>query len=119
MTRIVTKWLLAISIFAQLINVAQACLLEAARPAMAFATAPCPMGGEQESMSPNVCLSQCLQADQSSGSSHFALPSVPQVAVLIVPEARGDSRPTAPFSRIACHGGTGPPPPIRFCSLLL
>jgi hypothetical protein len=119
MTRIVTGWLLAILTFAQLINVAQACLLEAARPAMAFVTAPCPMGGEQESMSPNVCLSQCLQADQSSSSTHFALPSAPLVAVLIVPEARVNARPTAPFSRIARHGGTGPPPPIRFCSLLL
>ena len=104
---------------AQLINVAQACLLEAARPAMAFAAAPCEMGDQQRTMLPNACLAQCLQADQSTAADHTALPPVPSQAALIVPEPCVSARPCGMVSSLVCHSGTGPPPSIRYCSLLL
>ena len=113
------RWVLAVLMLAQLINVAQACLLEVARPAMAFAGAPCEMGDPQRTMLPNACLAQCLQADQSTTADHTALPLVPNVAALIAPEPCVSARLRGLVSSLVCHGGTGPPPSIRFCSMLL
>ena len=117
--RHVARVVLSTLLLAQAIGIAQACLPDANKPAMAFAGSPCKMNGDHQPMSPNACLSQCLQADQSPTAHHPGIPSLSEPTVLIAPRALFDRSSAHLFVRSECFTDSAPPPPIRFCSLLL
>lgn len=102
-------------LFAQASIVVSACILPDGRASVAFNDNDCHKAGGR-----NQCLQQCTAVDQSASHAQAAVSAAPS-AVLFV-HARPDWQP----GRTAAHLGTtlieadtGPPLPIRFCSLLL
>lgn len=120
------KWLarlmLGLVLFAQGVVAANACVAPAAGPVQAYFTAqqdseaiPC---HEEEVSNANACLSHCTQSDQISGDQHGA-PLAAPVSVV----AWASTQPQEQHIRSAISSehlvlDTGPPIPIRFCSLL-
>jgi hypothetical protein len=118
------KWLarlmLVLVLFAQGIVAANACV--ASSPAQAYTMAqqdeeamPC---HEEETPNANACLSHCTQSDQISADQHEAPVAAPTSVIAwasIQPQAQ-HLHPT--FSPQPLALDTGPPIPIRFCSLL-
>jgi len=120
------KWLarlmLGLVLFAQGMVAANACVAPSASPAQAYSmteqddeTMPC---HEEEAANANVCLSHCTQSDQISLDQHH-MPLAAPVSVIawvsVQPQAQ-HFRPAISFEHLALD--TGPPIPIRFCSLL-
>jgi hypothetical protein len=116
------RLMLGVLLLVQAIHLAQACLVPFDRPAMAFAQGePCkmPMGAVHDNpITPNACLSQCLQGDQSSGGYELALPSLSDAVIFIVPLSR-DAQFGRGFPTTESNAKHDPPPLVRFCSLLL
>jgi len=120
------KWLarlmLGLVLFTQGVIAANACDLPSASPAQAYDVAqqdedamPC---HEEETSNANVCLSHCTQSDQISVDQHQAPLAMSTAVVLHVVEPQPTQRilPATSFEQLALD--TGPPIPIRFCSLL-
>ena len=118
------KWLarlmLVLVLFAQGIVAANACVAFSAAQAYSMAmqddeAMPC---HEEEIPNANACLSHCTQSDQISVDQHN-VPLAAPVSVLawasIQPQEQ-HFRPAMSFEHLALD--TGPPIPIRFCSLL-
>ena len=115
----IARLMLAALLLVQGIYVAQACVFNADRPTLAFAQADhCKMQDKHGSVSPNACLSQCLQADQSSAAHPADIPPAPGSVLLVLP-LLSDGAMAKGFSKIDPINDTGPPPLRRFCSLLL
>lgn len=120
------KWLarlmLGLVLFAQGIVAANACVAPGASPARAYSMAQqndeaMPCHGE-ETPNANACLSHCTQSDQISVDQHEAPIAAPASVIAwasIQPPAQR-IRPTISYDHLALN--TGPPIPIRFCSLL-
>ncbi|MBI3901657.1 MAG: hypothetical protein HY306_01715 [Nitrosomonadales bacterium] len=120
-TRWLTRLMLGLVLFAQGVVAANACVSPIASPAQAYVLAqdedamPC---HEQQAPNANACLTHCTQSDQISVDQHEAPVAVPLGALAwTVPQPQAQSiRPLASFDHLALD--TGPPIPIRFCSLL-
>jgi hypothetical protein len=114
------RLMLAVLLLVQGIHFAKACILPSDAPAMAFTTGePCkmPMGDEQDPITPNACLSQCLQGDQSSGACEFAVPPASNIALTLPASIDAGCAPR--FTVSESIGNRSTPPLIRFCSLQL
>lgn len=120
------RWLarltLVLVLFAHGIVAASACVMSS--PAQAYSmeqhehedeSMPC---HEEELPNTNACLAHCIQADQISADQHNATIAAPASLVTWLtpfPQIQHDHPKTA-FEHVALD--TGPPIPIRFCSLL-
>ena len=115
----IARLMLATLLLVQGIHIVQACVFNADRPTLAFAQADhCKMQDKHGSVSPNACLSQCLQADQSSAAHPADIPPGPSTVLLVLAIPSDDAM-VKGFSKIDPTNDTGPPPLARFCSLLL
>jgi hypothetical protein len=121
--RNLARLLLALALFAQGIMTAHACTSLVATPAMVAIPEqefmPCHEGAAQKQPAPDAdsCLTHCSQADQVSVDQHDAPVAAPTnvIVVSIQPQAQHIASPITP-QYVALN--TGPPIPIRFCSLL-
>ena len=118
--RSVDQLMLVVLLLVQGVHFAQACVLNADRPKMAFGEADhCKMHNNSGPVSPNACLTQCLQTDQSSATQPVSIPSAVNAVLFILPELPpSHALPIAGLSVDLCEDST-PPPILRFCSLLL
>ena len=116
--RWVARLVLAALLLAQGIHFAQACVVDADRPAMAFGADHC-KAQQQTPISPNACLSQCLQADQSSSAYHADVPAAPNVAALVLPIECIQQPVPGVFTSTRIILDRSPSPAFRFCSLQL
>lgn len=122
--RNLARLLLALALFVQGVVTAHACAPLAAPPAPAMAampdseSMPCHEGVTHKHLAPGAdnCLTHCSQADQISVDQHEA-PAAPinAIVVSIQPPVQHIASPVTP-QYVALD--TGPPIPIRFCSLL-
>ncbi len=119
--RWLARLMLGLVLFAQGIVAANACMTPGAGPAQAFAvvevdeTGPC---HDEEVSNSNACLAHCTQADQVGSDQHLlqlALPASVIGWVSTQPQIK-DAGQIALSSLVVLD--TGPPLPIRFCSLL-
>lgn len=119
--RWLARLMLGLALFAQGVVAANACMTPEAGPAQAFAVVqgdeadPC---HDEEVSNNNACLAHCTQADQVSVDQHILLLAVPASIIgwaSTHPQAQA-LRPDILFEPPALN--TGPPIPIRFCSLL-
>lgn len=120
--RFLARLMLGLALFVQGVVAANACILPSAGPAQAYdmvqqddEAMPC---HEEEVANSNACLMHCTQSDQVSVDQHEVPLAAPVGVVLRVselPQAQS-IRPAASFEHLALD--TGPPIPIRFCSLL-
>lgn len=118
--RSLARLVLAALLLAQGIQFAQACVMNAHRPALAFAAGDhCNVPGKQAPIVPNACLNQCLQADQSSAAHHVGIPGAPDVVVFVLPVECVQSSVLGVVTRTQFIGDSSPPPALRFCSLQL
>ena len=117
--RWVARLALAALLVAQGIHFAQACVVNADRPAMAFGADHCKTQNQQTPISPNACLSQCLQADQSSSIYHADVPGAPNLAALVLPIECIQQPVGRVFTSTRIILDRGPSPAFRFCSLQL
>jgi hypothetical protein len=109
---------LAALLFAQAAIAAAACNLADRSPAMAFeseAAMPC---HEAPPQSKNLCLAECLSADQSAGTPHIDVPVWSGTAPLIVASAGYSGRPATMPRRLPPQAAA-PPPRILFQSFLI
>lgn len=118
------KWLarlmLVLVLFAQGIVAANACV--ASSPAQAYSmeqhdddAMPC---HEEETPNANACLSHCTQSDQVSVDQHDAPIHAPvSVIAWANTQPQAQHTPSVTYSEPLALD-TGPPIPIRFCSLL-
>ncbi len=117
--RVIARLMMGALLLVQGIHFVQACVVAIDQPTMAFAASgECQMQGSHGPVSPNACLSQCLQGDQSSPAYQIALLAAANVAVLSLPLPINTSSPLKPCLAESI-GNRDPPPLIRFCSLLL
>jgi len=101
------------------LHLAQACLITASGPAMAFSPGDhCAMQGKQGSGNPNVCLSQCLQGDQSVSAQPMAVPYAATAVMAVLPIV-ADAAFVDRLSLLERFDSRSPPPLIRFCSFRL
>jgi hypothetical protein len=119
-TRCTARLALAALLWALGLQLVQACAIEASQPAMAFTAAgECEMQGAHKPVSPNACLNQCLQPDQSSAAYHVNVPPPLDTVVLLLPvdcvALRALDAPV--FSQVPQY--RGPPSSIEFSSLRL
>jgi hypothetical protein len=113
------RLILAALFLMQGMHLAQACLITASGPAMAFSQADhCAMQGKHGPVSPNVCLSQCLQGDQSVSAQPMAVPSAATAVMAVLPIV-ADTAFVDRFSLLERFDSRSPPPLIRFCSFRL
>lgn len=124
--RTLARLLLALALFAQGIVTAHACTPPAVNPAQAVAampeheSMPCHEDAAPEHAAPgaNTCLNHCSQADQISVDQHDAPIAAPVgVMAWVSIQAQAQHRASA-ISPQQIAPDTGPPIPIRFCSLL-
>lgn len=119
------RLLLALALFAQGVFAAHACILPATAPAPVMADMseldlmPCheTMTGENATSGKNACLTHCTQADQVGVDQHEA-PAAPTSVIAwanIQPQVQHIA---SPITSQHVTLDTGPPIPIRFCSLL-
>lgn len=118
--RWLARLMLALVLFAHGIVAASACVMSS--PAQAYGmeqhedeAMPC---HEEETPNANACLVHCAQPDQISVDQHSATIAVPASLVTWLtpfPQIQQDRPKIAP-EHVALD--TGPPIPIRFCSLL-
>ena len=116
--RWIARLVLAALVLAHAIQFAQACALDAQRPAMAFAADHCKTPDQQAPMSANACLNQCLQPDQSS-TAEAGLPPAPNVVALVLPVERIGQSLRSVVTTSEAVFDSSPPLTIRFCSLQL
>jgi hypothetical protein len=113
------RLILAALFLMQGIHLAQACLVTASGPAMAFSQGDhCAMQGKHGSVSPNACLSQCLQGDQSVSAQPMAVPPA-ATTIMAVLSMASDAAIVDRFSLLECFDSRSPPPLIRFCTFRL
>lgn len=109
-----SRVLIGAMLFAQLVNAAEACVMPALSPVMAFAMADHD-GDCAKRVNPNSCLQQSTASDQSVGYPEVPVLGMPNPVVLTVPRT-----PVATTSYFVAttipHRSTDPPPCIRFCS---
>ena len=120
-----TKWLarlmLALVLFVHGIVAANACMTPEAGPAQAFGVVENNEAGpchDEEISNNNACLAHCTQADQASADQQLLQLAIPASVIAWVstqPQIKDAGQIT--FSKLAVLD-TGPPLPIRFCSLL-
>jgi len=121
--RNLARLLLALALFAQGVVTAHACASLAATPAMAAMAAlesmPCHEGAVQKQPAPSAdtCLAHCSQADQISVDQHDA-PVAAAGNVVVFRIQPQTQRFVSPITPQPVAPDTGPPIPIRFCSLL-
>lgn len=118
--RWLARLMLVLVLFAHGIVAASACVMSS--PAQAYSMElhedepmPC---HEEELPNVNACLSHCVQADQISLDQHSATIAAPASRITWLtpfPQIQPD-HPKATYDHVAPD--TGPPIPIRFCSLL-
>lgn len=111
--RLVSRLLLAMLLFAQAAQAADACRMAETLPAMAFdqTAAPCHATG-----SANQCLADCTAGSQVSAEAWVPLFAPPTVALLSLPAVDFHNR---RISETLCPARSADPPiPIRFCSFL-
>ena len=115
--RNVARLLLACLLFTQAALAAVPCLSPAASVGDAFAAAAPPVC--HKAPPANLCLAQCMAADQSSGPFQAALAPPPaptlEVAPIVLVSTPAVRRPDPHMGVRAL----GPPPFLRLCSLLL
>ena|SRR5215468_62559 len=116
--RFVAKMLLLGLLSVQGVHAAQACFADAHRPAMAFKHGHCGTPS-QGHVSPNACLTQCLQSDQSNSSYQVEVPSAPLAGAVVLPAITTVCSPAPLRYSVLGAVETGPPHSIRFCSFLL
>jgi len=127
------KWLarlmLGLTLFAQGVVAANACVAPTASPVQAYTQAvqagmvehdeeamPC---HEEKTPNANACLAHCTQSDQISADQHnvqLAAPVSVLSRAIIQPQMR-HIRPVISATHLVLD--TGPPIPIRFCSFLI
>ena len=108
---IVLGWLLA----TQAVLAVTPCLSPDATAAGAFTQMPdC-----HEAPPANLCLGHCIESDRTTTPAQIAIPTTPDLAVLVVPEPRLAAAPITRYWAAACGNSCGPPIPIRFQSFLL
>jgi len=126
------KWLarlmLGLTLFAQGVVAADACVAPDASPAHAYTQAqagaaehdvdamPC---HDEETPNANACLAHCTQSDQISADQHNAQLAAPVSVlnwIITQPQTR-HIRPVISAEHLVLD--TGPPIPIRFCSFLI
>jgi hypothetical protein len=118
--RSVARLVLAALVLGQGIHFAEACVLNVDRPAMAFTAGDhCKVHGQQAPISPNACLSQCLQAGQSSPAYPADIPAAPYVAALVLPVECIQQPILGVFTSTQTRVDSSPPVAFRFCSLQL
>ena len=112
-----SRVLIGVMLFSQVINAAHACITPALSPAMAFANTG-DNGHCNKAINGNSCLQQYTATDQSSNPAEVPALATPDVAVLTLPrETPATVVPSV--SAIVPHRATDPPPSIRFCSFQL
>jgi len=116
--RWVARLVIAALLLAQGIHFAQACVADANAPVMAFGSDHCKKQGQQSS-SPNACLSQCLQGDQSSSAYQAELPAAPNVVALVLPIDCLQPSVLRVSSSTQSLFDSSPPLAFKFCSLQL
>ena len=120
LVRSIARLVLAALLLGQGVHFAQACLLNADRPAMAFTAGDqCKMHERQAPVSPNACLSQCLQGDQSSGAYQTDVPAAPNVVALVLPIEFVQQAVLRVFTSTQAIFDSSPPLAYKFCSLQL
>jgi hypothetical protein len=116
--RWIARLVLAALLLAQGIHFAQACVADADRPAMAFGSDHCKQQSQQ-TPSPNACLSQCLQADQSFSAHQAELPAAPNVVAFVLPIECVQLLVLGVSSSTRTTFDTSRPLAFKFCSLQL
>ena len=116
--RRVARLVLTALLLAQGIHFAQACVADVDRPAMAFSSDHCQQQGQQ-TPSPNACLSQCLQADQSFSAHQAELPAAPNVVALVLPVECIQQSVVGVSTSTQIIFDSSPPLAFKFCSLQL
>jgi hypothetical protein len=104
-------------LFAQLVNVVEACVMAELSPVMAFANADHHSDCAKR-VNPNSCLQQATATDQNFGHAEFPALGMPNVVVLTLPRELVAMTPLV-FATTVAHRSTDPPPSIRFCSFQL
>jgi hypothetical protein len=118
--RSVARLVLAAVLLMQAIHVARACVVHADRPAIAFSVQDhCKPQGKQAPLPANACLTQCLQADQTSTASHVPVPAAPDVLALVLPFDCIVQPVPGAYTSAQTIVGNSPPLALRFCSLQL
>ena len=119
--RWLARLMLGLVLFAQGIVAVNACVTPEAGPAQAFAVledneaGPC---HDEEISNNNACLAHCTQADQVSSDQHLLQLAIPASIIgwaSTQPQIKDAGQ--VILSRLVVLD-TGPPFPIRFCSLL-
>ena len=117
-TRDCAKILLAALLFAQAAVAAARCDMPDLSPAQVFTqpeSMPC---HEEPARNANLCLAQCLSADQSADTPQFVVPAKSGIAPLVVMVADGPNGQAAKL-RHEPPRPAGPPPRILFSRLLI
>lgn len=109
---VLARVLVALLLFGQALDVAQACLTPA-QFQLAFELRDC-----HEPANPNHCLEQCAIDGKSPLQAQIAIPDLPRNVVLLLPEERSTRDLGAGHTR-TCLTSNDPPPQLRFCSFLL
>jgi hypothetical protein len=114
MISLICRTVVGAMLFAQTSIVVSACVLPEARPTMAFENDH----HYHKPVNPNQCLHQCTAVDQTAQHAEVAVPVASLTGVLALPhfDVRGVAR---RLRDTLIEADAGPPPPIRFCSLLL
>jgi hypothetical protein len=79
----------------------------------------CKMHERQAPVSPNACLSQCLQGDQSSAAYQADVPAAPNVVALVLPIESVQQAVPRIFTSTRGIFHLSPPLAYKFCSLQL
>ena len=112
-----SRVLIGVMLFSQVINAAHACITPALSPAMAFAQAG-DDGHCSKTINANSCLQQYTATDQSPIQAEVPALATPAVAVLTLPR-EAPATVVQGVSATVPHRATDPPPSIRFCSFQL
>ena len=104
-------------LFAQAIGVAQACVVIAPSPNMAFSQGDHD-GHCGKALNQNACLLQCTAGDQSSAQVQVAVAMLPAVTALTVPYV-SECTVLSAAALVSLSQSPDPPRSIRFCSFQL
>ncbi|MGH8751441.1 MAG: hypothetical protein ACREUV_07020 [Burkholderiales bacterium] len=115
--KIISRFTLGLTLFAQLSLAAHACTLVNVQPASAFdasVSAPCHQASQFD---PNACLAHCTESSQTA--SNYTLPALPAATLPVLSVALMETR-AAPqaFSATQPLDHSDPPSTIRFCCFL-
>lgn len=107
------RWLtccvLALLLFAQGLQAWAACVSASASARDAFVVMPADCDMAPTEVNANLCLMQCLAADQSDGDGRMAPSPPPDTVVLRIPALPGSAGPAAVRFEQRARPCTGPP----------